>query len=79
MKAYGGVDVRIHIFLNSALVGGEWSAPCHYHFTPGDRVPGTQFERRLDEPQRSRLDFGKILRTEIRVINFTTVHCNHKL
>jgi hypothetical protein len=25
MKAYGGVDVWIHIFLTSALVGGEWS------------------------------------------------------
>jgi hypothetical protein len=26
MKAYGGVDVYMHIFLTSALVGGEWSA-----------------------------------------------------
>jgi hypothetical protein len=26
MKANGGVDVKIHIFLTSALVGGEWSA-----------------------------------------------------
>jgi hypothetical protein len=26
MKAYGGVDVQIHVFLTSALVGGEWSA-----------------------------------------------------
>jgi hypothetical protein len=26
MKAYGGVDVEIHMFLTSALVGGEWSA-----------------------------------------------------
>jgi hypothetical protein len=26
MKTYGGVDVQIHIFLTSALVGGEWSA-----------------------------------------------------
>jgi hypothetical protein len=23
MKAYGGVDVEIHIFLTSALIGGE--------------------------------------------------------
>jgi hypothetical protein len=26
MKAYGGVDVWIHVFLTSALIGGEWSA-----------------------------------------------------
>jgi hypothetical protein len=34
MKTYGGVDVQIHIFLISALVGGEWSATC-----PGERAP----------------------------------------
>jgi hypothetical protein len=34
MKAYGGVDVYIHIFLNSALVGGEWSASRAYCFNP---------------------------------------------
>jgi hypothetical protein len=26
MKLYVGVDVKIHVFLTSALVGGEWSA-----------------------------------------------------
>jgi hypothetical protein len=26
MKAYGKVDVSIHIFFISALAGGEWSA-----------------------------------------------------
>jgi hypothetical protein len=25
MNAYGGVDVQIHIFLTSALAGGEWT------------------------------------------------------
>jgi hypothetical protein len=41
MKAYGGVDVQIHIFLTLALVGGEWSAsrPCRY--TSGEWAPGT--------------------------------------
>jgi hypothetical protein len=24
MKAYGGVDVQIHTFLTSVLVGGQW-------------------------------------------------------
>jgi hypothetical protein len=40
MKTYGGVDVYIHIFLTSALVGGEWSASRPCHFTPG-KAPGT--------------------------------------
>jgi hypothetical protein len=35
MKAYGGVDVQIHIFLNSALAGDEWSASRPCRFTPG--------------------------------------------
>jgi hypothetical protein len=41
MKAYGEVDIYIHIFLTSALVAGEWSASCPDRFTPGERAPGT--------------------------------------
>jgi hypothetical protein len=36
MKAYGGVDVYIHIFLTSALAGGKWSVSRPYHSTPGE-------------------------------------------
>jgi hypothetical protein len=43
MKAYGGVDVYIHIFLASALTGGEWSASRPGRFTPGERAPGTHW------------------------------------
>jgi hypothetical protein len=43
MKAYGGVPVQIHIFLTSALVGGEWSASRHRHFDPRERAPGTHW------------------------------------
>jgi hypothetical protein len=39
MKVYGGVDVQIHIFLTSALVGGEWSASRPGHFTPREKAP----------------------------------------
>jgi hypothetical protein len=38
MKAYGAVDIQIHIFLTSALAGGEWSASC-----PGEKDPGTNW------------------------------------
>jgi hypothetical protein len=37
MKAYGEVDVEIHIFLTSALVGGERSASRPGRFTPEER------------------------------------------
>jgi hypothetical protein len=40
MKAYGVVDVYIHIFLTSAVVGGEWSASPPGRFTLGDRRLG---------------------------------------
>jgi hypothetical protein len=40
MKEYGGVDVYIHIFLTSALTGGEWSALGPHRFTLGE-TPGS--------------------------------------
>jgi hypothetical protein len=39
MKAYGGVDVYIHI-LTSALLGGEWSTSGPGRFSPGKRALG---------------------------------------
>jgi hypothetical protein len=43
MKAYGGVNVQIHIFLTSALVRYEWSASRPGSFTPEERTPGTHW------------------------------------
>jgi hypothetical protein len=43
MKTYGGVDDEIHVFLTSALVGGEWSASRLSRFTPRKRAPGTNW------------------------------------
>jgi hypothetical protein len=43
MKAYGGVDVWIDIFLTSALAGGERSASRPCRFTPGEIAPGTHW------------------------------------
>jgi hypothetical protein len=34
MKAYGRVDIEIHFFLTSAIVGGKWSASRFCHFNP---------------------------------------------
>jgi hypothetical protein len=41
MKAYGGVDVSIHIFLTLALAGGEWLASRPGRFTPREKGLGT--------------------------------------
>jgi hypothetical protein len=38
MKTYGEVDVKIHVFLSSALAGGEWPASRSYRFIPGERA-----------------------------------------
>jgi hypothetical protein len=43
MKAYGGVDIQIHIFLTSALDAGELSASRPGRFSLGDRAPGTHW------------------------------------
>jgi hypothetical protein len=40
MKAYGG---WIHIFLTSALAGGEWSVSQPSRFTAGERASGTHW------------------------------------
>jgi hypothetical protein len=37
------MDVQIHIFLTSALLGGEWSASRPGRFTPRERAPGTHW------------------------------------
>jgi hypothetical protein len=47
MKAYGGVDVCVHIFLISALAGDEWSASRTGRFTPGTYY----VDRNLGGPQ----------------------------
>jgi hypothetical protein len=38
LKAYGVVDAHIHVFLTSALAGGEWSASRPCRFTIGERA-----------------------------------------
>jgi hypothetical protein len=43
MKAYGGVDVQIHVFLTSALAGGEWLASRPGRLTPGERARGAHW------------------------------------
>jgi hypothetical protein len=35
MKAYGGLEVKLHTLLILMLDGGEWPVSCSDHFIPG--------------------------------------------
>jgi hypothetical protein len=63
MKAYGGVDIQLHVFLTSALVGGEWSTSRPDRFTPGGKVPVTHWIGGWVDPRTCLHDVekGKIL------------------
>jgi hypothetical protein len=54
MKAYGGVDVQIHILLTSAVAGDEWSAS-----RPGPFTPGTHWIGGWVNPRAGVDDVGK--------------------
>jgi hypothetical protein len=56
MKAYGGVDVQIHIFLTSTLTGGEGSASRSGSFTPGTHWIGGWVQPRagLDDEEKTK-------------------------
>jgi hypothetical protein len=77
MKVYGGVDVSIHIFLTSALVGGEWSASRPSRFTPtppGETAPSTHWIGGWLDPRASLDDLEKrkfltLLRLELRLLS----------
>jgi hypothetical protein len=43
MKAYGVVDVQIHIFLTSTLAAGQWSASRPCRLIPDERGPGNHW------------------------------------
>jgi hypothetical protein len=45
MKAFGEVDVEIHIFLTSALAGGEGAVLRPDSFTIGERAHSTHWIR----------------------------------
>jgi hypothetical protein len=61
MKAYGGVDIYIHIFLISALVGVVSFTPLPLY--PRGKSPWYALDRRLGRPQSQsgRLGEDKIL------------------
>jgi hypothetical protein len=61
MKAYGGVDVYIHIFLTSAIVAGEWSASRPGRFTPMERANDTHWIEGWADPRAGLTTWRKYL------------------
>jgi hypothetical protein len=59
MKTHGGLGVEIHIFLTSALVGGECSASRPGHITPGERDPVTYWIGGWVSPRAGLYDMEK--------------------
>jgi hypothetical protein len=61
MKVHGGIDVQSHIFLTSALVGGEWSASRRGGFNPEESAPGTHWIGGWVDPRAGLGDVEKTL------------------
>jgi hypothetical protein len=59
MKGYWGVDIEIHIFLTSALAGGEWSPSRCGRFTPRERAPATHWIGSWADPRAGLDDVKK--------------------
>jgi hypothetical protein len=71
MKAYKGVDLYIHVFVISALVGGEWSALHPGRFNPPSprgRSPPYPWDVRLGGPHNRSGRHGgeKVLASELK-------------
>lgn len=49
LKCIGWVEIKIHVFLTSAQIEGEWPAPCYSPITPGKKSAyNPSWESRLD-------------------------------
>jgi hypothetical protein len=68
MKTYRGVDVYIHVFLTSELVGGEWSALHPGHFTPGTHCIGNCVSPRASLDDVEKRKFLTLPGLEVRLL-----------
>jgi hypothetical protein len=66
------VNVEIHIFLNSALVGGEWSASTPIHLILGEKAPHTHWIEGWVHPPADvdnvKIKFLTLVGLELRVL-----------
>jgi hypothetical protein len=59
MKAYERVEVQIHVFFTSALIGGGWSASLSDRFISEERATRYPLGRRLGGPQNQSRRHGE--------------------
>jgi hypothetical protein len=65
----GGVDLKIHILLTSALAGDEWSDSRPGRFTPGERAPGTHSIGGWVDPRIGLDDLETLPGLELRLLS----------
>jgi hypothetical protein len=68
MKADEGVDVKIYVFLTSALAGSEWSASSSGRVTPGTPWIGSWVGPRTGLDDMEKRKFLPLPRLEIRLL-----------
>jgi hypothetical protein len=68
MKVYGGVELQIHIFLTSALVGAEWSASRLGRFTPATHCVGSWVGSRIGLNDVEKRKFLTLPELELRPV-----------
>jgi hypothetical protein len=77
MKAYGEVDVWIHVFLTSALAAGDWSASRPGRLTPGEkRQSGRRREPFLDSTGALNFGLSVVQQVASRYIDYATPALN---
>jgi hypothetical protein len=72
MKAYGGVDIQIHIYWTPALVGDEWSVSHPCRFTPGTLWVGGWVDPRAGLDDVKKGIFLALPRLELRALGRQT-------
>jgi hypothetical protein len=70
MKAYGGVDLYIHVVLTLALVGVEWSASLPCRFTRGNHWIGGWVDPRASLDDMETWKFMTLPGPELRPLSF---------
>jgi hypothetical protein len=67
----GEAEVKFHVYLTSALDGGEWSASCSSHFTSGEKVPRPEASLNMGMNRKNLFLLGMQFQTFINWVQYT--------